>query len=238
MNWLSTFKHLLPSGAAWRLTIEKKFRAFFDGLSGAPDDAKGYIDSVFDDIDPYKTTSLNTWESQFGLPNALLNDTQRRDRLAATWRFIGGQTPAYIQATLQAAGFPVYVHDWWETGTNPPVARDPFDYLNDGTFATYTSVDGAAGMNDGAAGAQDGKAAAPSGYPLVNSLLEYVGGEFQRVQYIMPTDPATFPFYLYLGGATFGDQAVIPSSRKSEFEELALKICPTQLWIGVIVRFA
>lgn len=273
MAWLDVFRHLLPTARAWRLTPDKTLRKFFDGLAqGVPSDAKENFDNIYQDLDPVYTRALSLWEDQFALFDTGLDDAGRRSRLSATWKAQGGQDPRYIQDTLQAAGFDVYVHEWWEPNpTQPlggsvngdvvPVVRDPFDYLDDGqTAIPFAAYDSAADMQDGDTVAQDGGTNVPVGYPLVNKLLEtsteFIGdgspymqegdpfaqdGSFltiySRKEYIMPIDPDTFFYYLYIGGETFPEQAVIPQSRKEEFEDLCLKICPLEQWLGIIVAY-
>lgn len=173
------FQHVLPNAKAWRIIVDKKLRQFFEGLTGIGEDSRGFFDTVWLDIFPKFTRDIPAWERQFGLADTLTDEQERRDRLDATWSALGGQDPRYIQDTLQAAGFDVYVHEWWTPGTEPPVgtkaaatARSPFDYLNDGTGSlSFLSVDGAADMQDGDAIAQDGAADQPTGYALVNKLL-------------------------------------------------------------------
>lgn len=273
MNWLDVFKHLLPNARAWRLTADKKLRQFFEGLTVLGEDGKAFFDGVYQDIDPQKTRVLGKWEAQFALPSASLTEQERRDRLDATWKALGGQSPRYIQDTLQAAGFDVYVHEWWEpipgrpnggsiNGDVTPVARNPFDYLDDGTGGLpFLMVDGAANAQDGDALAQDGSTATPAGYPLVNKILEssdeFIGdgspgmqdGDpsaqdggvltiYRRKQYVIPADPTKYPFFLYIGGQTFPAQATVPTARREEFEDLCLKICPTEQWLGILVNYS
>ncbi len=46
--FLNIFKHLLPNARAWRLTIDKQLRQFFDGLSRAlGDDIKLFFDEIW-----------------------------------------------------------------------------------------------------------------------------------------------------------------------------------------------
>jgi hypothetical protein len=101
---------------------------------------------------------------------------------------------------------------------------------------------------------------APPGYPLVNKIvvsgastvgsgsdLLFAGGlsassgalAFRRStrQYLIPNNASTFPYYLYIGGETFPDQASVLASRQNEFEALCLKICPAQLWLGILVIY-
>jgi hypothetical protein len=273
INWLNIFKHLLPLAQAWSIIVDKTLRRFFEGLTGVGADTKTFHDGIFEDIDPQKTRELAEWENQFALASTGLTEQERRDRLEATWKALGGQSPRYIQDTLQAAGFDVYVHEWWEPipdrpnggsidGDVVPVARIPFDYLDDGTGGVqFLMVDGAADAQDGDAISQDGSTSVPVGYPLVNKILETFsdligdgapemqdGGEqaqdggliggFKQKQYAIPADPTKYPYFLYVGAQTFPDQAMLPQSRREEFETLCLKICPTEQWLGILVSYS
>ena len=271
MNWLNVFKHLLPNAKAWRLTIEKTLRRFFDGLTGLPEDVKTFLDCVYEDLDPFKTRALGKWEKQFALPNTGLTEQERRERLDSTWKALGGQDPRYIQDTLQAAGFDVYVHEWWEPipgrpnggsidNDVTPVARNPFTYLWDGSsqrqFVGTGHDDAYCGGDDMFANSQID----PPGYPLVNKIIETTktfigvgndllecGGDsafcnsgtiiFTQKQHIMPADPTKYPFFLYIGGQSFPDMATVLNSRRDEFEDLCLKICPTEQWLGILVNY-
>lgn len=278
INWLNIYKHVLPNARAWRITVEKNLRKFFEGLGGWPANVKLYYDQIFQDIDPQKTRQVGSWEQQFALPSIESTATlqERRDRLDATWKALGGQDPRYIQDTLQGAGFEVHVHEFWEpipgrpnggsiNGDVSPTVRNPFDYLNDGTNpSSLVMQDGALIAQDGDPEAQDGATIEPQGYPLVNKISEvefdYVsdgapamqdgdpqaqdgglqndGITFTRKQYIIPNDPTKFPYFLYIGGQTFPDQATVPENRRDEFEDLCLKICPTEQWLGILVTYS
>lgn len=179
--FLRLFKHLLPNARAWRLIVDKQLREFFQGLGNSlGDPTKLFFDEIWTDIDPQQTRELDAWEKQFGLPTSGLTEQQRRDRLDAAWKAKGGQSPRYIQDTLQAAGFNVYVHEWWVPGSEPAVgvlgsatARVPSTYLNDNVSdLDYLSADGAPDMQDGdLALAMDGATLQPTGYPLVNKIF-------------------------------------------------------------------
>jgi hypothetical protein len=184
MDFLRLYQHLLPDGRAWRTTVDKRLRQFFQGLSVIPEDVKDASDQIFEDIFPQTTSELETWEDQFGLPMLAVSEQERRDRLEATWReLFGGQDPRYIQDTLQAAGFDVYVHQWWEPvpgrpnggsvdGNATPSARDPFDYLWDGVspreFIGCGHVDAYCGGDSTFANSQ----LDVPGYVLVNKVRE------------------------------------------------------------------
>lgn len=272
--WLRIFKHLLPDARAWRLTTSKTLRSFFEGLGGAASDARSFVDDVHNDLWPDTTRELDLWLDQFGLYRAGgQTETELRSRLDAAWKSNGGQSPAYIQRVLQAAGFDVYVHEWWEPipdrpaggsidGDVTPVARNPFDYLDDGTGAVpWAFVDGGEDAQDGDPVAQDGGTNVPPGYPLVNKIIEAQtrsigdgaadmadgdpeaqdGGveiAYPLKTYQIPVDPTKYPYFLYIGGEAFPDTASVPAGRRDEFEELCLKICPTEQWLGIIVEYS
>ena len=269
--FLRIFKHLLPNAHAWHLMVDKQLRQFFEGLTTPlGDDSKSFFDNIWLDIFPGTTRDIHGWENQFGLPDTLTDEQEQRDRIDAAWKALGGQSPRYIQDTLQAAGFDVYVHEWWVPGSEAAVdvkaaatPKDPFIYLNDGLQPLqYFSLDGGADMQDGdLAVAMDGASVQPSGYPLVNKILiptdDIIGdGSAQMFDgginaqdggiltiyssklYEIPADPTKYPYFLYIGGATFPDHANVPVSRRNEFETLCLKICPAQQWLGILVDYS
>ena len=183
MIWLRIFKHLLPLGKAWRLTVSKTLRRFFEGLSRAPGPSvKLFIDQVWQDILPGTTRELSTWERQWGLLDTGLAEQGRRDRLTATWRALGGQDPRYIEDTLRANGFDVYVHEWWAPGSEPAPGvkacvnpRSPILYLRREFTGRVPGVEcGEALAACGEAFAEAGNGVEPRGYPLVNRVLKTV----------------------------------------------------------------
>ena len=270
MTFLRIFKHLLPNAKAWRITVDKRLRQFFEGLAGTGDAVKTFFDSVWLDIFPDTTREITAWEKQFGLRDTGITEQERRDRLTATWRALGGQDPRYIQDTLQANGFDVYVHEWWEPGSEPApgvkqcvTPRNPILYLR----REFTNVASLVECGEplaqcGEVFAEAGNGTEPSGYPLVNKVFQTVpdvipvcGGEavecgepsalcgnflvFRDMlkNYIVPNDPTKWPYFLYIGGEVFGDQATVDPKRRDEFEALCLKICPTQQWLGILVDY-
>lgn len=255
---LPTFKHLLPRGArAWIITTDKRLRQFFQGLSeGFLVTTRQFFDLIWLDIFPDTTRELVAWEEAFGLRPGDLTETERRERLAALWSARGGQDPRYIQDTLQAAGFDLYVHEWWVPGTDPPVARNPFSVLATGVFGCGDNE-----MQCGNVEAQCGQTYGDIGYMLVNKVytvfVKYLGcgddraqcgeneaqcGEndgfdFIRKEYAVPSDSALWPYIVYIGGENFGDVAIVPEDRQEEIEDLLLKIIPAHLWIGLLIDF-
>lgn len=268
--FLRVFRHLLPNARAWRAVLDKRLRQLFVGLSASAGEAREFIDDIWSDIWPDKTRELSEWEQQFALPRVGLTEQERRDRLAATWKAIGGQDPRYIEDTLRARGFDVYVHEWWEPGTEPAIgsatcatARNPIQWIR--REFTETTILVECGEPLAACGeefAQAGNSLNPRGYPLVNKIIEtvpdieplcgeelaacgedlalcgnYFGFREDRKPYIVPNDPEKWPYFLYIGAETFGNIAQVDPSRRDEFEDLCLKICPAQQWLGILVEY-
>ena len=180
MIFLRIFKHLLPNASAWRITVDKNLRQFFEGLSSGGSDVKKFFDDVWFDIFPSTTREINAWERQFGLRYTGITEQQRRERLEATWKALGGQDPRYIQNTLQDNGFDVYVHEWWEPGTEiaPGVKdcvtpRNPLMWLRREFTGVSLLVEcGELNAFCGEAFAEAGNSLHPAGYPLVNKVFE------------------------------------------------------------------
>lgn len=235
------FKHLLPTGRAWTLTTQKTLRKFFEALESLVTGPQGAADKVFLDLFPSTTTQLSAWETQFGVGQIRLPEAERRTRLAAAWQDVGGQSPAYIQDQLQAHGFNVFVHDWWVPGTEPTIGtdtpatpRNPLSVLNPQYGTAIPGVDcGEALAACGESFAVCGNFSGNVGYPLVNKFVY----DSDEIGYTVSSDPLTWPYFMYVGGAVYGEAATVPATRRFEFEALLLKIRPAQLWIGVIVRY-
>lgn len=266
--FLRIFQHLLPRAQAWRLTTSKTLRSFFGGLAAgdvlqaedgqalttetgrpimATDgflvEARATIDLVFDDIFPDRTRLLDEWERLYGL-QADQDEETRRLELAAEWSATGGQSPSYIQGVLQTAGFDVYVHEWWSSGPNPYVARDPRDYTTSPLIGTvqctgvayqYTSQPQCTPAVDG-----DGNALAQ---PLCNGFLANDPHYFANKNLTrtapppVPDDQSRWPYFIYIAGETFPDEADVPSSRKQAFERLLQKLKPAEQWIVTLVNY-
>jgi len=240
--FLRVFQHLLPRSPTWSLTQNKDIRKFFEGLAAALEDPDPEIgpraaaDAVLLDAFPAyaRPDALAEWEHQFGLAPSP-NDAAKRIALADEWRATGGQSPGYIQGVLQAAGFDLYVYEWWSSGPPTYVARDPRTYTQHPRVGTYRCT----------ALADNGPRCARQNLnqPRCNAFLSGEPGYLvnkdltQRPPPPVPDDPATWPYFLYIGAATFPDRAVILSSRRAALERLVLKLCPAHLWIVMLVDY-
>jgi hypothetical protein len=227
--FLRVIQHLLPDAAAWRIVTQKVLRKFFSGLAaGVPSDAKIFIDNVYADLRPLTTEALASWEDQFGY-EAASSDPERRSQLASAWLAQGGQSPRYMQEdVLQAAGFDVYVHDWWDPpGTAPRSVRDPRAYTNVPLIGTMQCGEDWAQCDEFEAQCDEFLANDPK--YLVNENLTPVAPP------LIPSDPLRWRHFIYIGGATFPDLATIPSGRRTEFERLVLKYRPTNKWVVLLI---
>lgn len=235
MLFLRVFQHLLPRGTAWRLTITKTLRKFFEGLTTAPAAARDFVDEVHRDAFPATTRELAEWENQFGIvPQG--NDAARRLELAAHWAAQGGQDPKYLQDTLQAAGFPLYIHEWWSSGP-PYVARDPRDYTVQPLIGSYQCT-GAAFLADQPQCTGSGSTQPQCNAFLVNEPGYIVNRDLTpRAPPPVPDDPAFWPYFLYFGAATFPNKVTLAIGQREALERLVLKICPMQQWLVMRVDY-
>lgn len=147
---------------------------------------------------------------------------------------------------------------------NKWLIKNPFDYLRP-TFlptSSYTTMTGNPTMYTGRPEAITGAINESPYYPLVNKIPirvpkysiytggpasftgrpEAITGEYEKTintykDYIIPNDPDVFPYFVYIAGNQFPTPAEVLFSRKDEFENLCLKICPTQDWLGIIVDY-
>lgn len=254
------YEHLLPKAQTWQMKLQNQTRDFFEGLVGLPTDFRTFIDGIWSDLWALETTQLDEWEEQWALKNTNLTDDERRARIDSKWKAVGGQSPRYLQDIVRANGFDVFIHEWFEPGSSPPVLRNPLLVLASGGVLFSTSLDEPL-MELGEPTAELGETFTPRGYVLVNkintTLSQFLGlgdpimecGEplallsqdlgtiFGTVEYLIPTDPATWPYFLYWGDQTFPDQATVDAARRDEFEDLILTLCPGQQWLGVLVDY-
>ncbi len=242
MPFFRQFKHLLPDAKAWRLTIEKTLREFFQGLAdGAPTDARDYIDDVYDDLLPPTTRELTEWEQQFGLIDAS-TDAARRLNIAAAWAETGGQSPSYIQGQIQAAGFTdVFIYDWWSSGPGPYVPRDPRLHTNQPLIGSVrcSAFPSQTRCNSGFDAFGDPITGQGRCNAFLANEIGYIVNDTLRndAPPRVPDDSDFWPYFLYFASATFPTPAQVPNARRAEFERLVLKLIPTQNWVVLIVDY-
>jgi hypothetical protein len=267
MTFLDFFKHTLPRGRLWNLTAPSNLRRFFAGLAWLPQTVRDYADGLYLDLFAAWTTRIEDQEKQWGLTPTVATLAERRARLAARKADTGGQSLSYIQGRLQALGFDVFCFDSFSNTPTipptPPATRDPRNYLEGSLFLLrYKCEAGEAVAECGEADAAAGDTASAPGYLLVNILEravprlkilcgeaeaaagepEAMAGNFDffdliRREYTVPSDPALWPFFAYIGGPVFPGLATIPAARRPEFEAALLRLFPSRLWLGVLVNY-
>lgn len=251
-----TLRHLLPRSVAWRVRDTSTawtigdgtaigdpgmviggtddgpmLSRFFRGLANGIEPVVAFLDGIFGDAFPGTTRELAAWEAQFGI-EANPSDTVRRQNLAAEWSATGGESPAYINGILAAAGFNVVVHEWWASGP-PFTPRNPHDYTVQpliGSVQCSALVDRpqCSGLPDQP---QCNRFLANNPFYIVNKNLT------NNAPPPIPTDPNSYPYFVYFGAPTFPNHATVPLSRKSEFERLLEKLTPSEQWIVTLIDY-
>lgn len=235
-DFFKVLQHLWPISRAFDTTKQdKQFTELNQGLAILGDESKTFTDDVYQDLFPQTTRELDMWETQWNLPfNSTLTEQGRRDRLANAWSSLGGQSPKYIQDTIQGAGFTnVFIHEWWDLAQLPlAVAHDPNVILAGDedllvNIITFTQKDFITGANEIIMEAGEPEA-------LAGNYTQFL---FTEIEYQIPTNPELYPYFLYFGDATFPNRTTVPADREAEFKELLLKICPAQQWLGLLIDY-
>jgi hypothetical protein len=228
MEFGRQLRTVLSTGLAWAAPPGSKLRELLEGLAKLAEDFVEHMGEIYDDLLPSRTRQLEKWEQQFGLLGSGTEDN-RRLAYAAAWKEYGGQSPRYLQDVVQAAGFDLYIHDWWESGP-PYIARDPRDHTEQPLVGEV----------------QCGEPLAECGEPtaLANAFLANEPGYIVNLDLTpkapppVPSDPEFWPFFTYWGGETFGDAATVDAARRAELERLLLKLCPSHHWLVVNVDYS
>lgn len=211
-------RRLLPSGDAWRAVSASALRSLLDGISPAFERARDFANAAYLDLFPATTRELAEWEDEFGVyPRQGASEATRRAVIAYRMADRGGQSPSYLQATLDAAGFSVTVNECWET-TSPFVARDPRETTQNPRIGTHRC----------------GNPASRCGAPTArcNGFLMNETGYWDCLRWAgeapppIPDDSNFWPFFIYLDGTSS-----VPESRWREFQWLVERHKPARHWV-------
>ena len=226
LRFFRVTEKLLPRTGIFFLVVDRTLRKFFEGLSDKPATIREHIAGIVADAFPRTTERQADHSLQLGSPVTLSNAALEAEFAAA-----GGQSPGYFQSIIQAAGFDLYVHEWWVPGSDPVKARNPLDYLytdsarqlvNDISSAEikwrFQCGDGSQCQNFPASAEQ---------YPIRMGMND--GYLFRAKEYAFPTDPSEYYSYFYLGGMTFPDAGCVDPARLKELERLIYKYKPAHL---------
>lgn len=258
-RFFKIFKRLFPFSNAFSLFIEKNFSNHIKSLTVLPQDLKDYIYNIYLDLFPSTTRCIEKWEEELGVifPNS--DESNRRLNIDTAWKSRGGQGAAYIQATLQNAGFDVQVHE-----NNPPA--DPDIFLNS-IPVMFCAGPAAFAGNDQAFAGKTGGDLLVNG-PVLTNIPVYlsvcdgdkmfcgnddaIAGRFDKFGtadriYQITDDPDLWGAFFFIGGDATRDpithkltkieNTIIDVHRKNEFIRLILKLKPAQTWAGLMVNY-
>lgn len=197
---------------------------FWQGIASFFGITRTYVDLFLLDAFTSSTRDLDEWEFQYGLIPAA-TDANRRANIAAAKLSTGGQGPGYLQDTVQAAGFDLYIHEWFDL---PGAPLDPRTV----TVAPLLGL-----TRCGSPDANCGNLDARCNAFLLNDPLYFANKRLVRAAPPpIPADSASWPYFLYWGAETFPDHAEVPSERRQELERLLLRICGAD-WLVVLVDY-
>lgn len=237
-KYFEIIKKLLPKSKLWKLLDTKYLSNFFKALTCLPCDVRKYIDSVYLDLFPNSTRSLENWEKQYGIINTNVREELRRNTIAMRWQDKGGQSAYYLQNILRGNEFNVFVYE------NNPVA-DPNIFMSDENETDWVLTNGfiprMTNIKDFLVECGDewscGDDRAVCGY-----FEGYV--EIDSDDYI-PKDASYFPFLFFIGGEVERDAsgriinmqpALVPANRIEYFRRLILSIKPAGSWALIKTR--
>jgi hypothetical protein len=217
---------LFPRGNAFTLALGKILTKYVEGLAaGAPEDFRDFAFQAWEDLFPDTTTQLEKWRDQFGLFPAPTPELQVQS-LKSAWAATGGQGLDYLQGLIDAAGFAATVHASLDPLTD--TYRNPLDYLPQRSDIGQIHCGGSGAYCGDPTAVCSGLQGAIQGH-IVNQDLS------GREQPPISDDPATFPFWIYVGGEIFGTNFSLPQEREIEFQSLILSAFPGTYWIGYLV---
>ena len=200
-------RQLFPTGRAFNYpeggNLDKLVESLAESEKRAVDNVDSILFQILPDNDDFTADDASKWENRLGMING--SGLPIADRKSAIIRKMNhpGDIPArqswdYLQNSLQAAGFDVYVH---ENLAEVPIL---------GTTIQSGQIQSG----------QYQSGSAPYLFKVANSLDSEIDKNF-----IISTD---FRSTFVVGGAVFGTSANVSALREKEFRQLILKIKPVQ----------
>lgn len=240
-------RQLYPSGRAFTVkkggTSDRLENALLESEKRAYDDALSILYSILPDNANFTVEDAEKWEHRLGMisnPSVSLSD-----RMLAIKRKMNhpGDIPArqswdYLEQSLQAAGFDVYVYDnasatsiftvLQPSSNTAAQGQQNQGSINQGTVVTaYSSLFSYAvqGMHQGSVN--------QGGFTYNNKIVNNID-ETKDAQF---NDGGVWSNVFYIGGPTLGDFANVPTARKDEFRQLILRLKPTQLVGYLLINY-
>ena len=228
---------LLPEGPLWNPKPGGDFDLFLDGISEGIETVRIALEQLAFIRDPYKTPILSDLEKEYGIITK--DNVSVDDRIAQLATKIydrsGTGSKDNLENALQRAGFDVLVH------SNSPAVDPALFITNDLLLVNgpiFTRRPAYLGLGE--------PLNAFIGDP--NAVIGFFIGliKDQVKTYNIPTDPDTWPFIFFVGGAaTYGGggeltsiaNAQVLTQRRQEFENIILAYKPVFTWAGILVTY-
>lgn len=230
---LKPFSRLFPSGHAWKNLTASSLKKVSNVFDVKLREAASDLDAVAQDAFAMTTAQLSTWETEFGLRTAS-TELARRQTLDIVLRSDGGQSLTFLQNTLQAAGFNVWVHSCW-VSENPFVVRDPRAYIDPPEYGTELCTDNVDWSQPQCTDMPAWDQAQTNGIVGGTNYFDNITLQDTYIPPI-PDDPDAWPFFLYIGGQVFPQYAQIDMTRIDELRRLICKHRPLRHWIVLMVQ--
>lgn len=185
----SVFRALMPEGAVWSPAQDGDLDKLIEAIGDDIEEVRLDLEALATMRDPATTPSISDLEIELGVvPDEGLDEATRRAHLAA----VKGQTPgtgsaSCLEASLRAAGFDVYV---WN---NCP-ALDPAAVIG----ATFEQCDDAVPPTTQC----DSSGATMCGFGGGELIVN--GDDQAFAAYVVPENPARWPFVFWIGGSATG----------------------------------
>ena len=235
--WKRIVGFMLPKSRAFSIDVSgKKLSQFFEGIASLPKVVHDHVSEIFLDLIPSSTTKVTDWSQHFGYPRSVSVST-----LEMEWSDGGGQSPEAIQNKLQAAGFNVFVHEFWEPGVSPISVRNPIPYID----VQYT-ID-ATHFQSGENLLVNKQQIALKNF-AVQCDEEDIQCDDADVQcdewnglflinrgYVVEDDADLYPYYWYVCAETWPDPALVADDDLDELERLIYKYKPLHTRVVLIV---
>jgi len=227
---LGMVSDLYPTGRVWNLNEKSDFNKFHTAINKSFSDlidfSSSLIDSMIPDNENFDSEDATWLEYNLGLTtNESLPLSLRKSNLLTKLAYPNNRTARqhylYIEKVLNDYGFDVKVYENLFYNLDGSVYYVPPQDV----ILTSPGITQHGGDTQHGGATQHGFG---SYSVIANSMFdeEYNIGGLQNLW-------ATF----YIGGATFGDIAIIPESRKTEFRELVLKLKPAHLIAYTLIDF-
>ena len=251
-----------PNGAPFEPDPNGDMEKWRDATANNLDYIREDVKKVAFIRDPVNTPVLSDLEKEYGIiTNNNLTEQERIDLLNAS--FYAKQTNATdddLQAKLDRAGFDLTVYNNSPNGPaiDPAIildqnfvlqAQDGTNYYAGNTLAYAGRLGGDLLVNGdifdqrpdylGAGDVFAGNLTAVAGY--FTRLVQ------EEIVYTIPTDPDSWPFVFFVGGAATFDaitgeiltieQGLVPSAQEKQLNDIILKHKPMFTWCGRVITF-